>query len=78
MIIILQLLCFLFACLSLAAQAMISKRASYLQMQSDVPLDQRFRSNVADIFLQNELSGNRTRQLIEDHKRADKDAADDL
>jgi hypothetical protein len=57
---------------------MISKRASYLQKQQDVPLAHRFRSNVADIFLQNELSGNRVRQLIEDHKHADKDAADDL
>ena len=28
--------------------------------------------------MQNELSGSRVRQLIEDHKHADKDAADDL
>ena len=76
--VILQLMFFLCACFSLAVHAMISKRASYLQKQSDVPLEQRFRSNVADIFLQNELSGSRVRQLIEDHKHADKDAADDL
>ena len=76
--VILQLGFFLFTCYSLAAHAMISKRASYLEKQSDVPLEQRFRANVADIFLQNELSGSRVRQLIEDHKHADKDAADDL
>jgi hypothetical protein len=74
----LQLYLFASSCLTLAVHAMISKRASYLEKLQDVPREQRFRANVADMFLQNDISATRIRQLIEDQKHADKNAADDL
>lgn len=62
-----------------AVTGMHSKRASYEQKQNyEIPKGKKFRSNVADLFLCNEISGSRTRQLLEDHVAADKDSVSDL
>jgi len=76
--VLLQLFVCLVSCLSLGVSAMLSKRAPYSVKQPDIPLGSRFRSNVADLFLQNDISGIRLRSLIEDQKYADRDASDDL
>jgi len=64
--------------LALGVQAMISKRASYMQKLDDVPNAKRFRANVADLFLTNAVSASRVQSLVQDQKESDKDAADDL
>ena len=73
---------FLLACVSylaLGVQAMISKRASYMQKHGYViPEGKRFRANVVDLFLTNEISGTRTRDLCDDHEKADNNSTDDL
>ena len=65
--------------LALGVQAMISKRASYMQKHADdIPEGKRFRANVLDLFLKNEISGTRTRDLCEDHEKADNNSTDDV
>lgn len=62
-----------------ASSAMLGKRTSYLEKQHfEVPLEKRFRSNVADLFLTNEISAARTRQLCEDHQNAEPSVVADL
>jgi hypothetical protein len=66
------------ASVAVGVQAMLSKRASYLQKQGDIEPEKRFKANVADLFLTNEISGCRTRQLLQDHVDADKHNVEDL
>lgn len=63
----------------LGVQAMLSKRASYVQKHDDtIPTEKRFRANVADLFLCNDISGNRVLTLVQDHVSSDKNCVEDL
>ena len=74
-----QVVFIFFSFAALGVNAMISKRASYMEKHFDeIPSSKRFRSNVADLFLTNEISGCRARQLYEDHVAADKNSVKDL
>ena len=58
---------------------MLSKRASYMQKHSwEIPEGKRFRANVIDLFLTNEISGIRARDVCEDHEKAEPRSTADL
>jgi hypothetical protein len=65
--------------LALGVQAMISKRASYMQKHAhDIPEGKRFRANLIDLFLTNDISGTRARDLCEDHEQAEQHSTADF
>ena len=58
---------------------MLSKRSSYLEKQGNaMPSEKRFRANVADLFLSNDISGNRVLELVKDHASSDQSCVNDL
>ena len=73
-----QMLCSILSLFVLGVQSMISKRASYVQKHVGLQHEHKFRANVADLFLNNDISGSRARELLQDHVDADKDNVQDL
>ena len=64
---------------TLVVQAMLSKRSSYVEKQGNaMPSEKRFRANVADLFLSNDISGNRVLELVQDHASSDQSCVNNL